>query len=146
MAMNAKYMSKMKGKMPPPPSKDDEDGADPVFQIDDDEGEESAAKDSDVDNGSDNASPDAHTDSRTVARAKDGKLSETGAEEEGTPDHEESEGPAERGAEKKELAKASDDDLLHELKRRGHPAGEHLNASKGVGKPADGEEAEDWDA
>jgi len=131
----------MKGKMPPP-SKDGE-GADPMLEIDD---TEDGAGDGDVDSRSRNDSPDAGASERTIARGKDGTLSETGEGDEGSPDHEELEGKSEKAAEADKLADCSDDDLLHELKRRGHPAGEHLDASKGVDEQVKGktEDTEEW--
>ena len=140
MAMNAKMMSKLKNKMPPAGPKGAGDAADPIFSIPDDDDQEDGG---DVDNSSENASPDAHEDDKTIARAKDGSLSEEGPEEEGTPDHEEREGKAEKASESKELSHLSSDDLLHELKRRGHPAGEHLDASAGVDR--EGEKTEEMD-
>lgn len=134
----ADKLKKLKGKMPPPPSKDGE-GADPMLEIPD---EEEGAGDGDVDNMSRNDSPDADSDAKTIARGKDGDLSEEGPEEEGTPDHEEREGPAEKAEERKHLKDVSSDDLLKELKRRGHPGGENSNKSEGVDEePSDDEDS-----
>jgi hypothetical protein len=133
-----KMLSKMKdAKLPPKGGKGDADGADPVFHIDD---TEDGAGEGDVDNMSKNDSPDSDSDGRMIARAKDGSESKGGPSEEGSPDEEATEGPAEKKEESDHLKDVTDEDLLEELKRRGHPAGERLEASEGVDKSADDED------
>jgi hypothetical protein len=132
MALDKKFLSKMKKAMPMKGKAPDEQDADPAFEIDD---TEDGAGDGDVDNMSRNDSPDADADERQIARAKDGTSSEVGEGDEGSQDHEEQEGPAEEAAEHSELDDVSDDDLLHALKRRGHPAGDYMDSSEGVDEP-----------
>ena len=132
MAMDKKFLSKMKKAMPMKGNAPDEQDADPAFEIDD---TEDGAGGGDVDNMSRNDSPDADADERQIARAEDGTSSEVGEGDEGTPDAEELEGPEEEKVEHANLEDRSDDDLLKELKRRGHPAGEHLDSSEGVDEP-----------
>ena len=120
------HLSKLKSKMPPARSKADADeGQDPMFEIP--EGEDFE----DSNERSKSHDPDSGADLRTAARAKDGTLASEGDAEEGTPEHEAAEGPAEEAAEVEHgdeeessedsgasLDHVSDADLHAELARR----------------------------
>ena len=136
MELSKEALKQMKAKMKSPPPAKSAKGkseADPMFDIPTDAPD---AGDGDVDNKSRNDSADAGASAREVGRAADGDIGSSGEGDEGTPDHEETEGKHEKAAEDDKLADMSDEDLLHELKRRGHPAGEHLDKSKGVDEEA----------
>ncbi len=112
MKMDKKMLSKLKNKMP---EKSMPDESDPMFDIDEDAEHEDGG---DVDNRSANAHPDAGADERTIARAKDGELSDEGEVEEmedmeAPSSHEEREGSHEKYVED-----CSDEELEAELKKR----------------------------
>lgn len=129
-----KAMSKMRGK-PAPAPQDKDEGMDPAFEIpmdkehedgDDAGGDEPTLEDS---------HPDADSDERGVKNAEDGDESP------------EKHGEGHEDADDK-LQESSDDELLAELKRRGHPAGMmHGKGAKGKGKSkdADGKDETDGD-
>jgi hypothetical protein len=134
----ASYMKKGIGKLrskPAPTKQDEDEGMDPAFEIPDDKAHEDGGDAGGEEPTIEDGSVDDDRDEETEARAKRGDMS-----------------PEKRGAGHEdgahdELEKCSDQDLLKELKKRGHPAGEmHDEAAHAEEKGADatkGEHAED---
>lgn len=139
--MAAAYAKKAFGKMrahPAPAKEDKDEGMDPAFEIPDDQAHEDGG--------------DTGGEEPTLAGGTDDSDSDERGEENA---HEGDMSPEKRGEghedEHDKLAECSDDDLLKELKARGHPAGAmHGMEKKGSkGKSADkagGEHGEEQDA
>lgn len=109
MAYAKAALKKMKGKAPSKP--DTDEGQDPAFEIPGDSGEH-AAHEPALEGGTD----DSDMDERTGKMAREGDLSPEKHGEGHEDKHD-------------KLMECSDEDLLAELKRRGHPAGEHADKS-----------------
>ena len=127
-----KAIGKMRGK-PAPTKPDMDEGMDPAFEIPDEDDkhgdmDEAGGKEPTLEGGSEDA--DEH-----------GRVEDMAAEGDMSP---EKHGEGHEGPEADKLAECSDEDLLKELKRRGHPAGKmHAGKpAKGMGDHAEAHEDE----
>lgn len=124
MAYAKAALKKMKGKAPSKPDMDE--GQDPAFEIPGDSGEHEEGKGHPALEG---GTDDSDMDERTGRMAREGDLSPE-KHGEGHEDKHDA------------LMECSDEDLLKELKRRGHPAGKHAGEEHEAEHGADAAQGE----